>query len=141
MKSYLRIFAVAALAFGASCSAPKQQTATNNEDDLYKTWRLVEVQGQTVDTTKMMRPAEFTFDKTEQRISGSAGCNNIFGKFTVSADKLTFAPLAATKMACPDMNVEGRFLEAVQKVNNWKVTEGFLVLSQNGTALAKFIAK
>lgn len=138
MKRYLTFFAV--LAFAAGCTAPKQ-AATSNEADLYKTWRLVEVQGETVDTSKMRRPAEFTFDKTEQRISGSAGCNNIFGKFTVSGDKLTFSPLAATKMACPDMSTEDKFLKIVDKVNNWKVTEGFLVLSQDATALAKFVAK
>jgi heat shock protein HslJ len=140
MKRYLTFFAVAALAAGAGCS-PKQQAATSNESDLYKTWRLVEVQGEAVDTSNMRRPAEFTFDKTEQRISGSAGCNNIFGKFTVAADKLTFSPLAATKMACPDMSVEDKFLKIVDKVNGWKVTEGFLVLSQDGNALAKFVAK
>ncbi len=138
MKKYLAFFA--ALAFATSCSTPKP-VATNNEEDLYKTWRLVEVQGQTVDTTKLQRPAEFTFNKMEQRISGSAGCNNIFGKFTVSADKLTFSPLAATKMACADMSVESKFLQIVDKVNNWKVTEGFLVLNQDATPLAKFIAK
>ncbi|WP_158618170.1 META domain-containing protein [Chitinophaga lutea] len=138
MKKYLAFFT--ALAFAAACNAPKQ-AASSNEADLYKTWRLVEVQGQAVDTTKLQRPAEFTFDKTEQRISGSAGCNNIFGKFTVAADKLTFSPLAATKMACQDMSVESKFLSITDKVNNWKVTEGFLVLSQDGTALAKFIAK
>ncbi len=139
MKRYLAFFT--ALAFAAACNTPKQQAASSNEADLYKTWRLVEVEGKTVDTAKLQRPAEFTFNKADQRISGSAGCNNIFGKFTVSADKLTFSPLAATKMACQDMSVESSFLSVTGKVNNWKVTEGFLVLSQDGTALAKFIAK
>lgn len=139
MKRYLAFFT--ALAFAAACNTPKQTTSSNNEADLYKTWRLVEVEGQTVDTTKLQRPAEFTFNKMEQRVSGSAGCNNIFGKFTVAGDKLTFSPLASTKMACQDMSIEQKFLTATGKINNWKVTEGFLVLSQDGTALAKFIAK
>lgn len=139
MKKYLVFFTAVAFAAG-SCATPKQ-AATSNEADLYRTWRLVEVEGQTVDTTKLQRPAEFTFSKLEQRVNGSAGCNNIFGKFTVSGDKLTFSQLAATQMACADMSVEDKFRKMTDKVNNWKVTEGFLVLSQDATPLAKFIAK
>ncbi len=61
----------------------QQAGGTNNEAELYKTWRLVEVNGETIDTTGIPKPLEFTFERTDSQFSGSAGCNRIFGKFNL----------------------------------------------------------
>ncbi|RPD42742.1 META domain-containing protein [Chitinophaga barathri] len=133
--------AVAGVAYLAACSANKT-SGTNNEADLYKTWRLVEVNGETIDTTGIPKPLEFTFEKADSQFSGSAGCNRIFGKFSLTApDNISFPGLAATRMACPDMSIENKFLEASNKVNKWSVRQGMLVLSQGETALLRFKAK
>ena len=41
--------------------------------------------------------AVFSADDT---VSGSAGCNRFSGRYTRNAERLSFSPLATTKMAC-----------------------------------------
>ncbi|MGX5818986.1 META domain-containing protein [Chitinophaga lutea] len=133
----------AALVLLSACTSSKKSTAVNNENDLYKTWNLVEVEGQAVDPAKYGRPLEFMFTKEGHRFSGSAGCNRIMGSFTVAApNSLSFSQMASTKMACPDMALEDQFSKAIGKVSSWTITEGFLTLSDaNGKSIAKFTAK
>ncbi|MBO9154181.1 META domain-containing protein [Chitinophaga sp. GCM10012297] len=143
MKKMLTMCLVmAGVAYFTACSNTSRSSGTNNEADLYKTWRLVEVNGETIDTTGIPKPLEFTFEQADSQFSGSAGCNRIFGKFTLTApDNISFPGLAATRMACPDMSVEQKFLEASNKVNKWAIRQGMLVLSQNENALLRFKAK
>lgn len=140
-KSIPAFMALIAVMLFIGC-ASSQKSSANNDADLFKTWRLIELDGQAVDTTKLNRPAQLTFEAADQRVFGSAGCNSMTGKYTLEApNKLTFSPMAATKMACPDMSLESKFHEIIAKVNTWSVTEGFLVLSQDNMPLAKFVAK
>ncbi len=143
MKRILTLcLALAGMAYLAACSNANKAGGTNNEAELYKTWRLVEVNGETIDTTGIPKPLEFTFERTDSQFSGSAGCNRIFGKFTLTApDNISFPGLAATRMACPDMSIESKFLDASNKVNKWSIRQGMLVLSQGDTALLRFKAK
>lgn len=53
------------------------------------------------------------------RVSGSAGCNNFMGTFTVSGSSLQFGPAATTRMMCPQpgvMEQEQQFLKALETV-------------------------
>lgn len=141
-KILIMSLAIAGIACLAACSNANKGSGTNKEADLYKTWRLVEVNGETIDTTGIPRPLEFTFNQADSQFSGSAGCNRIFGKFALTApDNISFPGLASTKMACPDMSVEQKFLEATNKVNKWAIRQGMLVLSENENALLRFKAK
>lgn len=55
----------------------------------------------------------FEFNLSEKRFSGHAGCNQISGGFDLKGDKITFGNLISTKMACPDMTVEQKVLQAL----------------------------
>ncbi len=142
MKKLLTICAAfAATALMASCSnANKAAGGSNSEADLYKTWQLVEVDGLPVDTAGLMRPAQFTFDKANSRISGSAGCNMITGGFTLEApNKITLSKLAATRMMCQGkMQYEDKFMQTSENIKTWSVTDGVLTL---GTADGKTLVR
>lgn len=65
------------------------------------------------------------------RISGSAGCNDYFA--TVKAPtpyELSIGPVGATRMACspPEMEAEGRFLEALGNAKQFSFVLGNLVI-------------
>ena len=50
--------------------------------------------------------------------------------------RLSFGPLLSTKMAChPGMELEGRYFEALGKVDAWRIEDGELVLRGAGAAL------
>ncbi|MDH7796232.1 MULTISPECIES: YbaY family lipoprotein [unclassified Beijerinckia] len=56
-------------------------------------------------------------------VSGSGGCNRMVGKANIAGDRLSFGPIASTKMACPPaaMNQEAKFFAALADVRAWRV--------------------
>ncbi|UYQ95288.1 META domain-containing protein [Chitinophaga horti] len=127
--------ALTALVLG-SCASSKKGAAA--EADLYgKEWKLMELNGKQVNTTAERLPT-IKFEKEGARVSGFAGCNRMMGTFTINAEKLIFSPLAATKMACMDDNVETEYLAALSGVNTFSVDAGMLQLQAGDTVLAKF---
>jgi len=77
------------------------------------------------------------FDTQAKKVSGNNGCNNISGPLNIEqGNKISFAQLAGTKMACPG-NGEGMFMEALNKVTNFKVDKGILTLMSQGQELMR----
>jgi len=79
-------------------------------------------------------PAEVTVDIVfaEERFSGLAGCNRYFGDIKGQGPRdLAFGPIGATRRMCPDpmMQVEDRYLQALQNVKQFSFMFGQLVLS------------
>jgi putative lipoprotein len=56
-------------------------------------------------------------------VSGTGGCNRMAGKAVIAGDRITFGPLASTKMACPPaaMNQERKFFDALGDARAWRV--------------------
>ncbi len=138
--------AIAATMLMAACSNSNKTTgaSANNEADLYKTWRMVEIDGLPVDTAGLMRPAAITFVQADSRVHGSAGCNQFNGGFKLEApNKISFTPLAATKMMCMDkMQYETKFFGVTDKIKTWSVVEGVLTLgTEDGKTLVRLMAE
>lgn len=64
------------------------------------------------------------FNSSESSMSGFAGCNNFNGSFSMDGRQISIPEnLAVTRKMCPDMSGENTFLEILQKVNAYSVTE------------------
>jgi len=66
------------------------------------------------------------------KFSGLAGCNRYFGGIKGKGSRdLAFGPIGATRMMCPDpmMQVEDRYLQALQSVKQFSFMFGQLALS------------
>ncbi|MEA2490910.1 MAG: hypothetical protein QOH21_2702 [Acidobacteriota bacterium] len=66
--------------------------------------------------------------------SGSAGCNQYRGPFTVAGESLTFGMIAATKRACAESErnaQETAYLDALSRVASYRVAAGRLVLQES----------
>jgi copper homeostasis protein (lipoprotein) len=84
------------------------------------------------------------FDSINNLVSGNTSCNNFAGKLTVNGDKINFAsPLAMTKMACLDGKVNGEnlFMETLQKVNTYAVSDSSLNFIMGDIAIMRFVKK
>ncbi|KAF0137623.1 MAG: hypothetical protein FD152_343 [Xanthobacteraceae bacterium] len=59
------------------------------------------------------------------RVSGSGGCNRIFGTVRIDGQALAFGQMGSTKMACEGavMVQEQRFLAALAGVRRWRIDE------------------
>jgi heat shock protein HslJ len=85
-------------------------------------WKLIRLGRAAVKGDDLHRPPQIALDPATHRASGSGGCNRIVGGYELKGDKLTFARMASTMMACPDgMGTEQNFLKALGQVKRWKI--------------------
>jgi uncharacterized lipoprotein YbaY/heat shock protein HslJ len=85
-----------------------------------KTWTLTEMEGRNFSADK----PNIEFNRDTKRVSGSGGCNRFSGLFEISGSSIKFSPIASTKMACLDgdvQRVEGSFLNLLQKTTRFEV--------------------
>jgi putative lipoprotein len=76
-------------------------------------WRVEDVNGGgVIDNARL----DMTFDVTELRISGHAGCNSFSGSFVETGPVVKIGPLATTRKMCAPalMDLEGKLLSALQ---------------------------
>jgi heat shock protein HslJ len=64
----------------------------------------------------------------------SVGCNRIVGRPVLSGSRLSFGPMAATRMACPPPldAVERQYLSALQAVRSYRLERSTLVFRGAG---------
>jgi len=72
------------------------------------------------------------FHLNDNRVFGSTGCNRMTGGFEVRGNKITFSQMATTRMACPNMEFENRFLKALTGGTlNYSLDRGRLMLKND----------
>ena len=67
------------------------------------------------------------FDIKSKRIHGNAGCNIMNGDFETSQNDfsaISFPGVITTMMSCPDMEIEGKILAAVNSVQSFAKVPG-----------------
>ena len=72
--------------------------------------------------------ATLTFPK-EREISGQGPCNRYFGALTVPYPWFDTGPIGSTRRACPDLEVETIFLQALEAVTLSEVLGDVMILS------------
>lgn len=94
-------------------------------------WKLVELEGQTVETADGQREMKFTL-RGENKVTGYGGCNSFFGSYTYDENTLSFSQLAATKMFCADTTeMENMFMKSLAEVSGYKINGQILHLSDD----------
>jgi heat shock protein HslJ len=127
----LKNLAVLGLFCGLLLGAGSKPAASLQETQ----WNLIEVAG-----AKVSEGRAGLILKNDLSVNGSGGVNRFAGKYTLeNPDKLTFLPLAATKMAGlpPAMQTEDNFFKALDQTRSYKITSSKLsLLGENGKNLA-----
>lgn len=75
------------------------------------------------------------------RVAGTGGCNRFGGRYVRDGDKLSFAPLMSTRMACrPDiMKAEQAFFDMLARVREMRLSgETLDLMDGEGRVLASF---
>ena len=123
-----------------SCDTVKHSTSANSaNNDLFEyQWQLTELDSKPYFAGDP-NAANLIFENTSpMKVYGSTGCNRLNGTVTsASNNSVKFSPLATTRMACPGDN-ESRFLDAINKTDNWKVAGNKLMLYNGDVLVAKF---
>ena len=71
---------------------------------------------------------------SEGRVAGSDGCNRLVGSYTLDGDRISFLPLAASRMSCSAMHGrDADFQRAVMETAQWRISGSELqLLSEDG---------
>jgi heat shock protein HslJ len=103
-------------------------------------WYLTEVGGSPVSPMADDKQPHILLDPAQKRATGFAGCNHFFGSYELDGFSLTFGPMGATRMACPDLEtgLEASVFEALENTRKWKKVEGDLLLLDGDAVLARF---
>lgn len=83
----------------------------------------------------------FTFDAVDKKVSGRAGCNRFFGTYEQNESALTFSGMGATKMACPDMDIEASFFKVLEDTKSFVIKNDKLTLKDDSNVIAVFKAQ
>jgi heat shock protein HslJ len=122
---------------GETCGNPQVDSPLRNTN-----WKLVRLNGAPVRVVPRQHQPYLVLGKDEQRVSGDGGCNRFTGGFELDGDRLRFRGMAGTMMACLDgMEQEGRFMQALQKVERYRISGSHLeMLDSSGAVVARFEA-
>jgi len=77
------------------------------------------------------------------KVTGSGGCNRLFGTATVAGETLTFGGIGTTRMACVPalMDQERKFLDALAATRTFRFHGPYLKFyAGNGAELVRFTA-
>jgi heat shock protein HslJ len=105
-------------------------------------WTLISINNQAlpsgVEVTALFEPGE---TPQENRVGGSAGCNNYSAAYSVEGEQLTISQPAATMMICSEdvMLAEQSYLPALQVVESYRILADHLTLSGK-TGVLEFAA-
>ncbi len=100
-------------------------------------WNLTEINRQKVKNSKAF------IEIDQNRLTGNAGCNQIFGKFSIKGKKINFGEITTTKMFCSEdgvMKLESDLTNALEKVTRFEKSGWTLNLYANKKLILKFEA-
>jgi heat shock protein HslJ len=108
-----------------------------------KYWKLIELNGATLTPLDKQRSElHINLHVDGNRLTGSGGCNNFTGSYELKdGNRIRFAQIASTKMACIDMSNEDSFLKMLNIADNYIVKGDTLILNKaRMSPLARFVA-
>ncbi len=88
-------------------------------------------------------PLSISFNETKQSISGFSGCNRFFGSYKIKGNTISLSQIGMTKMMCKvSVNqIEQRFINALNSVNKFQITDTGLALHNDSEVLLNAILK
>lgn len=113
----------------------EKRTAKAQLAALQGEWKVIEAGGQSIPTDLEERQKPYiNFNIAKKSIHGNAGCNMINGGFNLddkNPQAISFPAVAATMMACPNMEVERRVMNALNNTKSFRLLTDIKVAFYN----------
>lgn len=113
-----------------------------NENVLNGVWTVTSLGTESIDESIGM---QMVIDIKEQKVHGNAGCNVFNGKITENSpngSNITISDVRTTRMTCPNIALENRFLNALQQTVNVRSSDNnntVQLLSSDNTPLVTLV--
>lgn len=137
---FLPVYLLLSLSMLGACTTQKKAMTTEKDiiQDTY--WMLVSLEGEELQGPTDTRTAYIRFEEGKPDVKGFTGCNNFFGKYELNGDSVRLSKLGSTRMMCPVIEQENKFLSVMERVDAYKIADYLLTLYANGKAIATFRA-
>jgi heat shock protein HslJ len=129
---------------GVCAANPQAEQAEVQKTKLTETqWNLIEINGAPVAPGDPGHSPYIYLQEQGDKLSGSGGCNRLFGSFDLTGSSLQFHSVAQTMMACRDTSMahESELTEALKLTTSFQIAEGVLQLKMDDRVLARFRAR
>jgi heat shock protein HslJ len=104
-------------------------------------WKLIELNAKSIPGEKQLNSMPKLTLNAGGRITGNGSCNQFFGTYKLEpGNRIHFSGIGATKMYCPEMEVETQLFDALSKAESYMIKGDTLILTHKGTSLARFVA-
>jgi len=110
-----------------------QQSRSQNLEGT--TWKLA-----SFGLNRMAVPKGATLVLKNGQYSGHGGCNGVGGDYTLNGEKLSFSAGFSTMMACPELDLEHKYMQVLTRVDSYKVEGDVLDLQAQGRSVLHFKA-
>jgi len=100
-------------------------------------WELTQLNGRSMGSSN----ATLVFDETKKGISGNAGCNRMFGSYSVNRNTIKFSKIGTTKMFCSKPGVmkdEAAFTRALASATRYSILGNTLRIFANSKKILEF---
>lgn len=102
-------------------------------------WKLIELNENPVESKISGREAHIILRNEGNIVNGNGGCNSLRGTYSLDGEKITLSQMIMTMMACPNMEAEHEFTQALGKVVKYTlVGDNLILLDADAKPLAKF---
>lgn len=131
------------LAMGCSSNQNERTPASPSVLTLQGTyWKLSTLNGRPIAAVDGFKEMNLKLLREGNRVTAFGGVNRMAGTYQLDGNRLTFSPLAGTKMAGPDAlnQQETAYASALAKVNTYLLTGDRLTLLNGPDALLTFEA-
>lgn len=116
------------------------KTETFSTEALVGHWVLTSIGGEDLGKLFSGKVPTIEFD-SEGKVFGNGGCNSYRGTFKLDDNTLDFGPLMSTKMACPGLEGEGKFMGLLSTPVQAKIDGQTLTFLKDGKVVLEFSKK
>lgn len=126
----------------AATTEQETESSTEVTSDFANTyWKLVSLNGQEVTVSQHQREPHLVF-ASDMRVSGSDGCNNIAGSYSLNGNQINLGQMISTQKACIEGGEQAHaFTVALSAIYSYQIQGDTLELTdKNDAVIARFVA-
>jgi heat shock protein HslJ len=103
-------------------------------------WKLISLNMKTIAIADEAKIPEIKINTAKKNLNGFSGCNRITMSLDLTSDnKIKLQPGIMTRMACPEPNYESDFMQALNQVDSYALSDVRLILyNQEGVEVLRF---
>lgn len=118
----------------------KKRDSTVRINDI---WALERIGGEEINASGNNNTQErprLEFNLRKKLVTGTDGCNQLTGDIRqIDAENISLGPVAATKKACPDMEIPERFNKALNSIETYSIKNLILqMFDSDGNKILRF---